>query len=79
MTYGVDGKVCLYDSFSVGDVFSPICTLVSHPDYPIYTLDITCEGANQKALSGQKSKLHIAIGGGTEGGFLGVPVYLYAI
>ena len=45
-------------------------------------LDITAEenvdSASQEAES-DKPKMHIAIGGGTDGGFLGVPAYMYII
>ena len=75
LTWGIDGKVCLWDSFSVGEVFVPLCTLISHLNYPIYALDIT--GA--KAQAGDTPKVHIALGGGAEGGFLGVPAYLYDV
>jgi len=79
MTWGVDGKVCLWDSYSVGEVLSPLCTLISHSNYPIYALDITNEGSNSKSGAGEMQKLHIAVGGGADGGFLGVPAYLYDI
>mmetsp|Transcript_23668 Transcript_23668/g.42338 ORF Transcript_23668/g.42338 Transcript_23668/m.42338 type:complete len:401 (-) Transcript_23668:142-1344(-) len=80
MTWGVDGKVCVWDSFSVGEVLSPLCTLISHSDYPIYALDIvTDNGENSKAQAGEMQKVHIAVGGGSEGGFLGLPAYLYDV
>ena len=66
----------------MGDISNPLCTLVSHTNYPIYALDITAEenvdSASQGSGSG-KTKIHIAIGGGTDGGFLGVPAYMYII
>ena len=69
LTWGVEGKVSVWDSYSVGEVMSPICTLISHTDYPIFSLDITQTGA----------KRSIAIGGGKDGGFVGVAAYLYDI
>ena len=82
MTWGVDGKVCLWDAFSMGEISDPLCTLVSNTNYPIYALDITTEenvdSASQEPES-DKTKMHIAIGGGTDGGFLGVPAYMYII
>ncbi len=72
----MDGKVCLWDSFSIGEVHSPLCTLVSQPSYPIYALDLK-EGGD---LADQRRKtLHMAAGGGADGGFFGVPVYIYDI
>ena len=67
LTWGIEGKVSLWDSYSIGEVMSPICTLVSKTDYPIFALDVTQNGARQS----------IAVGGGREGGFLGVAAYLY--
>jgi WD40 repeat protein len=69
LTWGIEGTVSVWDSFSVGEVMSPICTLVSHADYPIFALDITETG----------TKKSIAVGGGKEGGFLGVPAYIYDV
>lgn len=71
LTWGVDGKVCVWDSCSQGMVTSPICTLVSKSSYPIYALDCI----RSKEISGSEKCL--AIAGGSEGGFVGVPVYLY--
>lgn len=65
LTWGIEGNVSVWDSFSVGEVMLPICTLISNTDYPIFALDVT-----------EKS---IAIGGGRDGGFLGVAAYLYDI
>lgn len=69
LTWGIDGEVSVWDSYSVGEVMSPICTLISNTDYPIFALDATQTG----------EKRSIAIGGGKEGGFLGVAAYLYDI
>jgi WD40 repeat protein len=67
LTWGVDGKVCVWDSYSIGTVTTPMCTLISHlENYPIYALDIT------------DGETHIAIaGGGDDGGFFGIPIYIY--
>jgi hypothetical protein len=67
LTWGVDGKVCVWDSYSIGTVTTPMCTLISHlKNYPIYALDIT------------EGETHIAIaGGGDDGGFFGIPIYIY--
>ena len=74
LTWGVDGKVCVWDAASQGVVTSPICTLVSKPDFPVYALDYC---TNNKAPD---SKGCLVIGGGSsDGGFLGVPLYLYDI
>lgn len=80
LTWGVDGKVCLWDSFSIGKVRSPLCTLISQPNYPIYTLDLTKERKKRgDSVEHGRYVVHMAIGGGADGGFCGVPVYLYDI
>ena len=66
----------------MGDITDPLCTLISHTNYPIYALDITAEENVDSALQepgSDKPKMHITIGGGTDGGFLGVPAYMYII
>jgi len=77
MTWGVDGKVCVWDSFSVGEVVSPLCTLISHANYPIYALDITDDEMKSKDQAADTQKVCIAVGGGADSGFLGMPAYLY--
>jgi hypothetical protein len=80
LTWGVDGKVCLWDSNSIGEVCSPLCTLISQPEYPIYALDLTVGRKNtDDSVEQERQALHMAIGGGSDGGFFGVPVYLYDI
>ena len=79
MTWGVDGKVCMWDSYSVGEVYSPMCTLISHSNYPIYALDMTGVENSTSKESGENQQQHLAVAGGADGGFLGVPVYLYDI
>jgi len=79
MTWGVDGKVCVWDSYSVDEVLNPLCTLVSHSNYPIYALDATDCGTSSKAQASDKQKIRIALGGGSDGGFLGVPAYIYDV
>ena len=79
MTWGVDGKVCLWDSFSVGDAFSPLCTLISRSNYPVFALDIAGDTTNlERAQASDNVRLAVA-GGDGDGGFLGVPAYLYDI
>ncbi len=82
LTWGVDGKVCVWDSYSVGGVTNPLCTLISHSNYPIYALDFVEKASNAKEHADgmiRTVKSHIAIGGGSDGGFLGVPAYLYDV
>jgi hypothetical protein len=52
----------------LGNIHSPIATLVANPDYPIYAVDF------------QQSTVAVGGGGGgTENSFLGVPALLYDI
>lgn len=75
----MDGKVCVWDSYSVEEVYSPLFTLVSHSNYPIYSLDITETISSDEQADDGANKLHVALGGGTEGGFLGMPLYVYDV
>jgi hypothetical protein len=54
--------MCLWGSHSKGNIYSPIGILKDDSDYPIYTVGI--------------SKCNVAIGGGSNGGFIGIPLYL---
>jgi WD40 repeat protein len=62
---GVDGRLCLWDSHSHGQIHAPISTLISCEDYPIYAVDIS-HGV-------------VAVGGGRDAGFLGMPLYLHNV
>jgi hypothetical protein len=66
ITWGVDGRLCLWDSFSSGNIHAPIATLVSNSSHPIYAVDARDS--------------NVAVGGGTgETSFLGTPVLIYDI
>jgi hypothetical protein len=60
----VDGRLCLWDSYLLGNVNAPIAVLKHDSEYPIYAVDL--------------SKNCVAVGGGSEGGFVGVPLNLYS-
>lgn len=71
VSWGVDGRLCLWDSQSHGQIHAPISTLISRQDYPIYAVDI---------FSGKNGVVsQLAVGGGLTAGFLGVPLYLYDV
>jgi WD40 repeat protein len=65
VSWSVDGSLCLWDAYSNGNVHAPIAVLKSDSEYPLYAVEI--------------SKDTIAVGGGTDGGFIGVPFYLYSM
>lgn len=68
LSWGVDGRVVLWDAQAVGDVDAPIATLINNPKYAIYGLDL------------HESSRYMAMVGGTgDGGFIGIPVLLYDI
>lgn len=75
LSWGVDGRLCLWDSNSEGEIHRPIATLISKSDYPIYAADVCEEGDNKK----KPSLTRIALGGGAEGGFLGISAFVYDI
>lgn len=59
----MDGSLCLWDAESRGNVHAPIAILRQDPSYPVYAAEV--------------SQDTIAVGGGSDGGFIGVPLYLY--
>lgn len=65
LTWGVDGRLCLWDSFSQGNINAPIALLLANPDYPIYAVDARPS--------------YMVVGGGdsSEVSFMGVPVMVY--
>jgi WD40 repeat protein len=64
VSWCVDGSLCLWDSYSAGNVHAPIAVLRSDPNYPIYAVEL--------------SKDTIAVcGGNGDGDFIGIPLYLY--
>jgi len=73
LSWGVDGKLCLWDSRSEGQVNAPISVLTSNKDYPLYAADIIERKTN---CPSENPIRHIALGGGRDAGFMGVLVYL---
>jgi hypothetical protein len=65
VSWGVDGRLCLWDSRVKGEIKEPLAVLLDKGfDYPIYCVNM------------QRKMIAVA-GGGNEGGFLGIPVFLY--
>lgn len=79
ISWGVDGRLCLWDSHSHGQIHQPLSTLVAKSgEYPIFAVDImTCK--DDEGEGDSKRTARIACGGGTDGGFLGVPFYLFDV
>ncbi|KAL3944772.1 MAG: hypothetical protein SGBAC_001143 [Bacillariaceae sp.] len=65
VSWGVDGSLCLWDSYLQGNVNAPMAILKQDGQYPIYAVDV------------HQEKEVFAVAGGTDGGFIGTPLYLY--
>lgn len=65
VSWSIDGSLCVWDSHSQGNVQSPMAILRQDDNYPIYAVEV------------YKNRC-IAVGGGSEGGFIGIPLYLYS-
>lgn len=70
--------MCLWDSRSEGQINAPIATLVTRLDYPIYAVDIV-NRTNKDEDNNISVVTSIAVGGGRDGGFIGIPAYLHDI
>ncbi len=67
LSWGVDGKICMWYAQSQGNIYDPVAILREDSNYPIYAA----------ALSGTEENL--VVGGGSDGGFIGVPLHFYNI
>mmetsp|Transcript_42048 Transcript_42048/g.101346 ORF Transcript_42048/g.101346 Transcript_42048/m.101346 type:complete len:932 (-) Transcript_42048:1068-3863(-) len=65
VSWGVDGSLCLWDSYLQGNVNTPMSILRRDDQYPIYAVDV------------HREKDVLAVAGGNDGGFIGTPLYLY--
>ncbi|GAX18475.1 hypothetical protein FisN_2Lh129 [Fistulifera solaris] len=64
LSWGVDGRLCLWDACAEGEAHGPLAILLAKKSYPIY-----CVGLRPSLM---------AVGGGNgQNDFIGVPVYLY--
>lgn len=66
LSWGVDGRLCVWEMSSQSSVDHPVATLVDDPDYPLY------------AVAFSKERL-VTAGGGSDGGLIGIPVHMYAL
>ena len=67
LSWGVDGKICLWYAQATGNIYDPIVILRDDGKYPIYDVDVSA------------SEQNVVVGGGSDGGFIGVPLYFYDI
>lgn len=77
ISWGSDGRICAWDPQSQGHIFSPSSILLDRPEYPIYSVDITYLPTGSETDCGKVIRL--AAGGGTDGGFIGLPVYTFDV
>jgi len=77
LSYGVDGRLCLWDSRATGQVASPVSVLRDVPDYPIYSVVVKPGGPPWGDQAPPMCR--VAVGGGNEAGFLGVPLHVYDV
>lgn len=80
LSWGVDGRLCLWDSHSDCNIHAPISTLVVKSDYPLYAVDVDMHHSDIGEGDSQRIA-RIGCGGGGFGdpGFLGVPAYLFEV
>jgi WD40 repeat protein len=64
VSWGVDGRICAWDSRTEGEADGPLSVLLHKPDYPVYAVSLRPDG------------LAVA-GGGSDESFVGIPVYFY--
>lgn len=82
LSWGVDGRLCLWDAKASGDVLhGPLAILREDESYPLYAVQVSAPIITDDDDSNSRTKRSfIAVaGGGNEGGFLGIPVYVYDI
>jgi WD40 repeat protein len=58
LSWGVDGRLCLWDSKSEGNVTAPLSTLVSDPQYSLYTVDVAYEAIVDNSKIGVVAESH---------------------
>lgn len=64
VSWGSDGRLCLWDAKANTEVHEPLRVLLYKPDYPIYAVNVRPERM-------------VVAGGGSESGFIGIPMYIY--
>jgi len=76
ISWGIDGNLCLWAADDRGNVTSPLKTMVSKSEYPIFAADVS---EVVRASGATSDSVYIGIAGGNDGGFIGTPFYLYDI
>ena len=67
LSWGVDGKICMWYSQSQGNIYDPVAVLRDDASYPIYNAAVS------------PTERNLVVGGGGDGGFIGVPLHFYGI
>ena len=92
LSWGADGKLCLWDSYSEGQIGQTMSVLASNAEYPLYAVDVRefdeNEDSNETSIKNtdvkragtkQRTISSFAVGGGRDAGFIGVPVKIYDV
>ena len=67
LSWGVDGKMCMWYAQSQGNIYDPVAILRDDAGYPIYSAAVS------------PGERNLVVGGGSDGGFIGVPLHFYGI
>ena len=67
LSWGVDGRICMWYSQAQGNIYDPVAVLRNDSGYPIYAVDTS------------PAEQSVVVGGGSDGGFIGVPVHFYEV
>ena len=79
ISWGIDGKLCMWYSKSHGNIHEPVAVLKDDKEYPIYAVGATASKLNKTAERPQQQKTVAVCGGSAESGFIGTPFHLYKI
>jgi WD40 repeat protein len=80
LSWGVDGRLCLWDSHSESNIHAPISTLVAKSDYPLYAVDVDMHHSDDGDGNSQRiARVGCGGGGFGDAGILGVPTYLFDV
>ena len=66
ISWGVDGRIALWDAQAVDELDAPIATLQNDPEYPVFNLDYHAD-----------SRQIAVVGGAGDGGFIGIPTFIF--
>uniref|UniRef100_A0A7S4JFF3 Anaphase-promoting complex subunit 4 WD40 domain-containing protein n=1 Tax=Odontella aurita TaxID=265563 RepID=A0A7S4JFF3_9STRA len=79
LSWGSDGKLCIWDSSAIGQVGTPLSVLLSQQNASLFAVDIAFTEKEEVDSSGKTSLKDktVALAGSSDVSFLGVPVQLF--